>query len=87
MKFRIALTVVFMSVAPIGAMAETAEEQQACMNDAFSVCGDAIPDRNRVEACLYANKNRISSACRAVLARYPKPATATASRIKATAVR
>lgn len=82
MKFRTGLALVFMSIAPVGALAETAEEQQACMNDAFAVCGHAIPDRSRVEACLYENKSRISSACRAVLARYPRPTTA-ASKIKA----
>ena len=83
MKIQIALALVFMTAASTGALAETAEERQACMDDAFNVCGHAIPDRDRVAACLYANKSRISSACRIVLSRYPKPAT-TAERGKAT---
>ena len=86
MNFRIALAAVFVAAAPVAAVAETAEEQQACMNDAFAVCGHAIPDRDRVEACLYQNKRRISAACRTVLNRYSKPASA-AARIKATAAR
>ena len=54
-------------------MAESQEEQMACMNDAFTVCGYAIPDRERVGACLAENIKRISPACRAVMQRYPKP--------------
>ena len=46
------------------------EEQQACMNDAFSVCGHAIPDRDRVAGCLAENFSRISVACRTVMQRY-----------------
>src|SRR6185312_2476085 len=34
--------------------------QQACGNDAFSLCGDAIPDRGRIEACLRRNYSRVS---------------------------
>ena len=33
---------------PLAASAETQDEQNACMNDAFNVCGHAIPDRDRV---------------------------------------
>ena len=33
-----------------GALAQTAQEQQACMNDAFRVCSATIPDRNRTIA-------------------------------------
>ena len=86
MKIHLALALVLIVAAPAAALAETAEERQACMDDAFNVCGHAIPDRDRVEACLYQNKSKISAACRAVLARHPKPSTA-AARIKATAVR
>ncbi len=46
------------------------------MSDAFSVCGHAIPDRDRVAACLAQNINRISMACRTVMQRYSKPTDA-----------
>src|ERR1700745_2203779 len=47
------------------AVAETEEGRQACMNDAFQFCGDAMPDRERVFRCLEARKHQISAACRA----------------------
>ena len=52
------------------ALAETADEQQACMNDAFQVCGDAIPDREKVFHCLVTKHNEISPACRVAMAPY-----------------
>ena len=76
MKVQIALAAAFLALTPIVATAETQEEQQACMNDAFTVCGDAIPDRDRVGACLARNINNISAPCRTVMLRYQRPATA-----------
>ena len=55
------------------------------MNDAFTICGHAIPDRERVGACLAQNINRISSPCRTVMLRYSRTnQPATASRAKLT---
>jgi hypothetical protein len=58
------------------AAAQTPEEQAACKDDAFRVCPNAVPDRERVLQCFIVNKDAISPACRAVLARYlpPEPA-------------
>jgi hypothetical protein len=81
MKIQVALAVAFLAFAPVPASAESQEDQNACMNDAFSVCGHAIPDRSRVGACLAQNINRISVACRTVMQRYAKPTT-TATRAK-----
>ena len=81
MKIQTALAFAFVALAPVAATAESQEEQNACMNDAFGVCGHAIPDRERVGACLAQNIKRISGACRTVMLRYPKP-TATAARAK-----
>ena len=75
MKFALALAVAFVAIAPIAASAHSQEEQEACMNDAFQFCGDYIPDRGRVAACLAAKKAQISPACRGVMARYPAPGT------------
>jgi hypothetical protein len=84
MKIQTALALVFFTLVPTAALAETQDEQNACMGDAFSVCGHAIPDRDRVAACLAQNINRISVACRVVMRRYSKPATTaeTATRAK-----
>ena len=46
--------------------------QQACGNDAFSLCGDAIPDRGRIEACLRKNYSRVSAGCKAYMASFGK---------------
>jgi hypothetical protein len=72
MRLQIALAAALLVLVPVAVTAETQEEQQACMNDAFNICGQAIPDRDRVAACLTQNLDRISSACRTVMLRYSK---------------
>jgi hypothetical protein len=69
MKNKIAIALAFFALMPATASAQSQEDQNACMNDAFNVCGDAIPDRGRVAACLAKNIRRISLACRAVMRR------------------
>ena len=64
MKIQTALALAFFTLVPGAASAETPNEQNACMGDAFSICGHAIPDRDWVAACLAQNMNRISVACR-----------------------
>ena len=59
------------------ALAETLAEQQACVNDAFSVCGGAIPDQHRVFVCLMQNKSALSVACRNVMTHYSLSHTTT----------
>jgi hypothetical protein len=55
---------------PNAARAEaTPAERSACQQDAFRVCGHAIPDRDRVRACLRQNMRSISSLCRGALIR------------------
>jgi hypothetical protein len=46
------------------ASAYTEEERMACQDDAFRLCGQAIPDQERVKQCLIANMSRLSPACR-----------------------
>ena len=58
------------SPALLAARPQSQDEQNACMNDAFKVCGHAIPDRDRVAACLSENINRISIAVPHVMQRY-----------------
>jgi hypothetical protein len=52
------------------ALAETPEQRQACIGDAFQFCQSAIPDRSRVFSCLVGNKDLISAACRTVISPY-----------------
>ena len=53
--------------------AETPEEQNACFNDAQRICPEAIPDRQRVVACLTRNKGRLSRTCRTAMDRDFRP--------------
>ena len=76
MKIKLAIALAFFALVPVGASAETQDEQNACMNDAFNVCGEAIPDRDQVAACLAKNIKRISPACRTVMNRYSKSSQA-----------
>jgi hypothetical protein len=81
MKTLLVSAVAFVMLAPLSASAESQDEQNACMNDAFTVCGQAIPDRDRVAACLAQNINRISAPCRTVMMRYSKPSTSPRARV------
>jgi hypothetical protein len=44
----------------------TVEQQLACTGDVLSLCGDQIPDTNRIVACLRQNTPQLSNGCRAV---------------------
>lgn len=55
------------------AFAQTQDEQQACENDAFKFCQDAIPDEDRVYACLHKHRHEISPTCRKALVKYSRP--------------
>ncbi len=70
----IALSLSFLSTA---AYAYTPEQQQACTGDAFRLCGDAIPDVDRVTACMIRNRSLLSPGCR-VYFRSPEPVAAPA---------
>jgi hypothetical protein len=44
----------------------TFEQQLACTPDVFRLCGEHIPDANRIVACLRQNTPQLSGACRSV---------------------
>jgi hypothetical protein len=44
----------------------TFEQQLACTGDVLSLCGDQMPDTNRIVACLRQNMPQLSNGCRAV---------------------
>ena len=47
--------------------AETAEQRQACTNDANTFCPDDVPDREKVYACLVKQVNQLSPACKKII--------------------
>ena len=74
---RIILSVAF-AMLSTAAIAQSSEEQNLCMNDAFRVCSHTIPDRGRTVACMVENKSKLSSPCQMVMDKYATPTTATA---------
>jgi hypothetical protein len=51
-------------LSPSATQAYTPEQQQACTPDAFRLCGDAIPDVDRVTVCMIRNRSQLSPGCR-----------------------
>jgi hypothetical protein len=49
------------------AMAQS--DEAACKDDAFRFCGQTMPDRERTFQCMIANRDVLSTPCRAVIAR------------------
>jgi hypothetical protein len=52
---------------PLGSLnaAGTAEQEQACFEDAMKFCGSEIPDVQRITACMVRNIQKLSPRCRA----------------------
>jgi hypothetical protein len=69
MPIRILLMVslLCLAAAPVAATADPQQDQDACVMDAQTFCGQFIPDRERVAHCLKVNSRRISAACRVAI--------------------
>ena len=71
MQNRLALAVILTAgLLSTPVFAQSQDEQQLCMDDAFKVCGHTIPDRNRTIACMVQNKPQLSAACQVVMDKY-----------------
>jgi hypothetical protein len=57
-------TALLVSMLPTASRAYTPEQQQACSNDAFRLCGPEIPDVDRVTVCMIRHKAELSPGCR-----------------------
>jgi hypothetical protein len=62
-----------LSIMPHAVHAYTADQQQACMGDAFRLCSSEIPDIDRVKACMIRNRSQLSPECRAYVRPGPEP--------------
>ncbi len=49
---------------------EMQREQQACGNDVYTYCGDAIPDHERIAVCMRKHWRDLSDECRTVMKNY-----------------
>jgi hypothetical protein len=45
-------------------------EQQSCEADVYALCGEFIPDADRITACLRSRWKDVSQSCRSVMANY-----------------
>jgi hypothetical protein len=74
MFYRTVLALAFLAAtATFSARAETAEERQACTNDAQTHCADEIPDRERVYECLVKKVNQLSAPCKRIISESLRP--------------
>jgi hypothetical protein len=55
------------------AAAQGPQGQHVCHEDAFRLCQAAIPDHQRIFACLVENQRQLSAACRALIVTYSTP--------------
>jgi hypothetical protein len=63
---------------PTPASAYTPEQQQACTPDAMRLCGEYVPDVERITACMIARKSQLSPECRQFFRPGPEPEEADA---------
>ena len=70
------LLAVALSISPAAAQTYTPEQEQACTGDAFRLCSAAIPDVNRVTACMVAKQDQLSPPCRVYFRSDPEPSAA-----------
>jgi hypothetical protein len=75
-QFSLLLAAAFsVSMWPAASEAYTPEQQAACSDDAFRLCGADIPDVDRVTACMVRKQDQLSPGCR-VYFRPPEPDSA-----------
>ena len=61
------LTLTCLAPAPAAAQQGTINPEQACRDDAFRLCNEFIPDRDKVGACLRRKARALSRDCRTVI--------------------
>lgn len=66
----------FVSIADAPAFAYTPEQQQACTPDAMRLCGNFVPDVDRITACMIEKKSQLSAECRRYFRPDPAPSAA-----------
>ena len=65
----IALALAFAAFAGPSQAQPTPAQRQACEQDAYRLCQNAIPDEQRVRQCLSRNMRKLSPTCRSAFHR------------------
>jgi hypothetical protein len=68
MTIRAPLTLAILAIAFFSTAAMA--DDNACMGDAFSICGQFIPNRERVAECLFSHRSSVSTPCRISLTHF-----------------
>jgi len=68
-----ALAVLALPVQAIAQDFDVNAAQEACQDDVYSLCGDAVPDQDRIQACLRKHMSKVSAKCRTFMATVGKP--------------
>ena len=63
-----AIAALLLALLSTPALAQVPPQQHVCQEDAFRLCQAAIPDHQRIFVCLLENQQRLSAACRALIA-------------------
>jgi hypothetical protein len=63
----LALAVVVIVSGVDGAAAQ-GDPRQVCQNDALSLCGEFVPDEQKITACMIRKHRQVSAECRAAMA-------------------
>ena len=66
----LALTILAAALFSAPVLADEQGGSNACMQYAFTICGQFIPDRERVAACLISHRSSVSPACRSALSHF-----------------
>jgi type II secretory pathway component PulL len=85
MRYVLPVTLGLFVVSALPALAYTYSQADAdaCTGDAMRLCGQAIPDQQRIIQCLYQKRKQLTPACYAVYERHSHaqhPATFSAKR-------
>lgn len=75
-KFQLKLmlaTALAVSIWPAASQAYSPEQQQACTPDAMRLCGEYVPDVDRITVCMIQKKSQLSPECRVYFR--PEPST------------
>lgn len=70
------LAVTVLALLPLRAGAQDFDmngAQEACQDDVFTLCGEAVPDHARIEACLKKQWTKVSAKCRTFMSNIGKP--------------
>jgi len=70
----LALTAFASVVLTTQSFAYTPQQQQMCSGDAMRLCGEYIPDVDRITACMIEKYSSLSDGCKAVFDAPPPPA-------------